>query len=280
MDAPLQMIDFASKNHAPRTRPVDMLVLHYTGMKSAAEALERLRDETPGRRVSAHYVVDEDGSVYAMVPEDREAWHAGKSAWRGEEGVNARSVGIEIVNPGHEFGYRPFPDAQMRSVAALSRQVIEKNEIPAWNVVGHSDIAPGRKSDPGELFPWKWLAEQGIGLWPEAQGPQGEAKPGLAGWLRAFFGRKAARPALHFGGSGPRVAEMQRKLAAYGYSVPCSGMFCGDTKEVAIAFQRHFRPERLDGVWDAACAARLEGLLARAPAATLESPEGRTAADL
>ena len=145
--------------------PIDMLVLHYTGMKTGAEAIERLCNHDS--RVSAHYIVDEDGSVLRLVGEDRRAWHAGISSWRGETNINQRSIGIEIVNPGHEFGYRPFPAAQMKMVAMLCRDIISRQRIPARNVVGHSDIAPTRKEDPGELFDWKTLAGLKIGLWPK-----------------------------------------------------------------------------------------------------------------
>ncbi len=143
---------------------IDMLVLHYTGMVSAKAALDRLCD--PASKVSAHYVVDEDGTVYALVDEPSRAWHAGVSSWRRHTNINQRSIGIEIVNPGHEFGYRPFPQIQMEAVAALCKNILSRHNIPARNVVGHSDVAPSRKEDPGELFDWKWLAQQGVGLWP------------------------------------------------------------------------------------------------------------------
>jgi N-acetylmuramoyl-L-alanine amidase len=143
---------------------VDMLVLHYTGMRTASEALERLCDAQA--KVSAHYVVDEDGTVYALVAEENRAWHAGVSSWRSHSNINQRSIGIEIVNPGHEFGYRTFPKAQMESVATLCNEILSRHDIPKRNVVAHSDVAPERKEDPGELFDWQGLAAQGIGLWP------------------------------------------------------------------------------------------------------------------
>jgi len=144
---------------------VDMLILHYTGMKTAQEALGRM--QSPEAKVSAHYMVDEDGSLYRLVEEDRRAWHAGLSSWRGESNINQRSIGIEIQNPGHEFGYRPFPAAQMKMVAWLCRDILSRHEIPARNVVAHSDVAPKRKQDPGELFDWQTLAKLGIGAWPK-----------------------------------------------------------------------------------------------------------------
>ncbi len=142
-----------------------MLVLHYTGMRTGAEAIARLRD--PAARVSSHYVVEEDGAVFRLVPEDRRAWHAGISHWRGQTLLNGRSIGIEIVNPGHEFGYRPFPALQMAAVCDLCLGILTRHAIAPRDVVAHSDIAPDRKDDPGELFDWQGLAANGVGLWPE-----------------------------------------------------------------------------------------------------------------
>lgn len=149
-------------------QPIDMLVLHYTGMRTGLEALSRLTD--PAAKVSAHYVVEEDGRVFALVAEDMRAWHAGLSHWRGHTNINQRSIGIEIVNPGHEFGYRPFPAVQMQAVTALCLDILARHPIPARNVVGHSDIAPTRKEDPGELFDWHGLSRAGVGLWPKPMG--------------------------------------------------------------------------------------------------------------
>jgi N-acetylmuramoyl-L-alanine amidase len=154
-----------SPNFDARPGPVDVLVLHYTGMQSAGAALARLCD--PAAKVSSHYLVDEDGTSYRLVEEESRAWHAGVSSWRGVAGLNDDSIGIEIVNPGHEFGYRAFPEAQMAAVLELCRGVIGRHKIPARNVVAHSDIAPARKQDPGELFPWRWLAANGVGLWTD-----------------------------------------------------------------------------------------------------------------
>ncbi len=159
------MIFTPSPNFDERKAPVEMLVLHYTGMRSAREALDRLCD--PAAKVSAHYVIDEDGEIYSLVDEGKRAWHAGVSSWKGKTDINSRSVGIEIVNPGHEFGYRPFPDKQIQSVIDISKEIKKRYFILDTNIVGHSDIAPTRKSDPGELFPWKRLAGNGIGLWTD-----------------------------------------------------------------------------------------------------------------
>ncbi|MGH6662365.1 MAG: N-acetylmuramoyl-L-alanine amidase [Rhodospirillales bacterium] len=207
----------------PEGTPIDMLVLHYTGMESAAAALERLCD--PAAKVSAHYFIDEDGHVTALVDEGKRAWHAGVASWRGEADVNGRSIGIELVNPGHEFGYRDFPGTQMAALEKLAAAIIERHPIPPRNVVGHADVAPARKTDPGERFDWRRLAAEGIGLWPKHAAP-----------VNADAGRVRAM------------------LARYGY----------DTADVAAAitaFQRHFRPARLDGVADAETAGRLEALL-------------------
>ncbi len=211
-----------TSNHGPRPEGavVDMLVLHYTGMKSLDDALERMRD--PDWSVSAHYVVDENGAVLGMVEETRRAWHAGVSSWRGETDVNSRSIGIELVNPGHEFGYRPFPEAQMASLVPLCRDILARHPIPARNVVGHSDVAPARKRDPGELFDWKRLAGEGIGLWPEP------------------------------GDGGGKLSEI---LAEIGYDV-------SDEAAAVRAFQRRYRPGNLDGVPDDETLALASGLTA------------------
>ena len=204
----------------PPATAIDMLVLHYTGMESAEAALARLCD--PGAKVSAHYVIGEDGAVTALVGEAVRAWHAGAASWRGEPDVNGRSIGIELVNPGHEFGYRDFPDPQMAALERLASDILARHPIPARNVVGHSDVAPGRKTDPGELFDWQRLAAAGIGLWPD----DGE-------------------------GDAEMVSEM---LAAYGYDTT-------DEAAATVAFQRHFCPQSLDGRADPQTAGRLKALL-------------------
>lgn len=219
------MIQNPSPNHeARRVDVIDMLVLHYTGMQSAELALQRLCD--PTAKVSAHYLIDEDGIVYALVPEDRRAWHAGLASWRGHTDINSRSIGIELVNPGHEFGYRPFPDAQIDALIALGQKILARHPIVARNVVGHSDIAPSRKTDPGELFPWQRLKSYGIGLWPFS----GQEK---VEWL---------------------PQESLRRLAAYGYDI-------SDPVAAMTAFQRHFRPELINGGNDPETAGRIERLL-------------------
>ncbi|MDD9877796.1 MAG: N-acetylmuramoyl-L-alanine amidase [Magnetovibrio sp.] len=221
------MIETPSPNHnaRPDGQPVDMLVVHYTGMESCAAALARLCD--PAAEVSAHYLIDEDGAVHRMVAEDRRAWHAGVAAWRGETDVNGRSIGVELVNPGHEFGYRNFPEAQMAAFRDLAKEILARHPIPAGNVVGHADVAPARKMDPGELFDWRGLAADGIGLWPAAPGvtPEESAVPGL--------------------------------LARIGYDT-------ADPAAALTAFQRHFRPAAVDGVADAETRAQLAAVAALA----------------
>jgi len=204
--------------------PVDILVLHYTGMKSGEAALARMCD--PAAKVSAHYMIDEDGAVYALVPEEMRAWHAGISYWAGARDINARSIGIELVNPGHEFGYRAFPEAQIAALTELASGILTRHPIPAWRVLGHSDVAPMRKDDPGELFPWNELARQGIGLWsaPVADDP----------------GEDAVRDLLNHYGYDPEV------LLA----------------KAVVAFQRHFHPARISGIADAETRKVLSGLIA------------------
>ncbi len=212
-----------------------MLVLHYTGMKSAAAALARLCD--PRAQVSAHYLIDEHGLVYRLVPEERRAWHAGVASWAGETDINSRSIGIELANPGHEHGYRDFPEAQIDALIELARGILARHPIPPHRVLGHSDVAPARKSDPGERFPWKRLAGSGVGLWPSAGGP-----------------------------GASELTTLQRDLAAFGYAVDATGRPDTQTRSVVSAFQRHFRPMRVTGEADAETAG-IAAALARSIAA-------------
>jgi N-acetylmuramoyl-L-alanine amidase len=235
----MDFIDAPSPNCDARKAPPDAIVLHYTGMQTGEAALARLRD--PAAKVSAHYLVEEDGRVFRLVPEERCAWHAGVSCWRGERDMNGASVGIEIVNPGHEFGYRPFPDAQAAAVIALVADIRTRWTIDDAHIVGHSDVAPDRKEDPGELFPWKALAEAGHGLWadpPPAPGlPLGEGEEGAA------------------------VFALQAGFFRLGYDCSPSGKFDRHTVAVVRAFQRHWRQARVDGIADGDTRARLIALL-------------------
>jgi N-acetylmuramoyl-L-alanine amidase len=233
-----------SPNHGERklgAKP-DMIVLHYTGMPDAEAALTKLC--SPGSEVSTHYVVMEDGYIVQCVAEARRAWHAGAAVWEGESDINSCSIGIEIVNPGHSYGYPDFPKRQIAAVTALCRSIFTRNRIPAWRVLGHSDVAPARKQDPGEKFPWRVLHDSGIGLWVKPA-------PILQGG-----------PVFVLGEYDPAIAEMQVLLGKYGYDVPASGNFDGKTRDVIAAFQRHFRPAQVDGVADASTIATIKALLA------------------
>jgi N-acetylmuramoyl-L-alanine amidase len=224
-----------SPNHDDRGgQPVDTLVLHYTGMKTAAAAIGRLRD--PAAAVSSHYVVDEDGTVIRLVPEDRRAWHAGVSHWRGHAALNARSIGIEVVNPGHEWGYRDFPVLQLAAVCDLCLAVLARHPIPARNVVAHSDVAPDRKEDPGERFDWRALAENGVGLWP-FDAPD----LGVTGAVRDAGSLRAVRAAL----------------IEIGYRAGPEGALDPALSAVLRAFQRHWRPEAVTGQADDGTLVRL-----------------------
>ncbi|HEY1708795.1 MAG TPA: N-acetylmuramoyl-L-alanine amidase [Rhizomicrobium sp.] len=230
----LKLVECPSPNHdaRPDGGVVDILVLHYTGMKTADEALARLTD--PEAKVSAHYTIGRDGCVFRHVAEERRAWHAGVSWWAGERNVNARSIGIELVNPGHEFGYVPFTDKQIGALIELSQGILSRHPIPPARVVGHSDVAPARKEDPGELFPWQRLAEAGIGLWPAT---------------------------LRHDAQTTNNKEVDRQLSVYGYgTAPDVDV---PLEKVVTAFQRHFRQNKTDGVWDGECAAALAALLSR-----------------
>ena len=219
------IIDSPSPNFDERDQPVSMVVLHYTGMKDAASAIAWLRN--PVSKVSSHYLVAEDGQILRMVAEDKRAWHAGRSYWRGQRDVNAASIGIEIVNPGHEHGYRPFPEEQMNSVLRLVADLVDRYDIPRANVVGHSDVAPARKQDPGELFDWGKLARYGLAL---TRPTKGLMDP-------------------HWTDGGFLLA-----LERFGYDV-------SDAKAAVTAFQRRFRPELVDGEIEGECRSILLSLL-------------------
>jgi N-acetylmuramoyl-L-alanine amidase len=226
------IIQAPSPNFNERLHPLDMLVLHYTGMPDGPSALARMQEDKEPR-VSAHYMVEEDGRIFQLVQEDKRAWQAGRSAWRGDEDLNSRSIGIEIVNPGHEFGYRPFPDAQIDSVIDLCKGILSRWPIPQPRIVAHSDIAPDRKEDPGELFPWKRLSEDGIGIWP------GKTRP--EPWMMHN---------VTAGDAGVTVERLQNDLATIGYRVPTHGQFDEATVAVVRAFQRRWRQALISGEGD------------------------------
>ena len=231
-----------SPNHGPRppgVRP-DILLLHYTGMRSAEAAISRLCDAEA--RVSAHYVIDEAGRISRLVQEDRRAWHAGRAVWAGRTDINSRSIGVELVNPGHAHGYRPFPDAQMTGLEWLCRDVMARHAIVPARVLGHSDVAPQRKEDPGELFDWSRLARAGIGIWP------------------------VPRP-FPVGYETPSLSVVQADLRRLGYGLEVTGAMDAETRAVILAFQRHWLPWRLTGAPDPETGWRLQCLLAETGAA-------------
>ena len=230
----------ASPNFNDRRADISILLLHYTGMRDAAAACDWLcRVES---EVSCHYLVDADGVITQMVGEDKRAWHAGLSSWAGLEDINSRSIGIEIHNPGHALGYPDFPARQMTGVAALSSDICKRNAILPRHVLAHSDVAPGRKIDPGEKFEWRALHAQGIGHWVSPEPLSG-----------GTF--------IQLGDAGDSALALQSLLKFYGYGIDISGNFDDRTKLVVEAFQRHFRPARVDGVADVSTIATLHKLL-------------------
>lgn len=251
-DSPLVADLYPSPNIDERRRGLvpRLLILHYTGLPTVQRSLEVLAD--PRCKVSCHYVIAEDGCVTQMVAEERRAWHAGVSVWAGETDVNSCSIGIEIQHPGHGDGYPDFPRAQMAVVRDLSLDICRRNAIAPSGVLAHSDVAPARKIDPGEKFDWRWLAAAGVGHWVEPT-PLDDLADG------------AMPHGLGLGETGSAVQRMQHRLAAYGYGIAVDGVFDAATAFVVTAFQRHFRPARVDGVWDRSCAETLERLIAALP---------------
>jgi N-acetylmuramoyl-L-alanine amidase len=234
----------ASPNHGERRGGIqpNMIVLHYTGMRDSRIALEHLC--SPHSEVSAHYVVMEDGHIVQCVPESRRAWHAGTSSWAGETDINSCSIGIEIANPGHDYGYPDFPRRQIAAVIALCRSIFTRYGIPADRVLGHSDIAPSRKKDPGEKFPWRLLHDSGVGLW---------VKPvPITTGGRVFV----------LGDRDPEVETLQMSLRRFGYGIEITGSYDSETIAVVTAFQRHHRPAKVDGIADVSTVATLGALLA------------------
>lgn len=249
----MRIVERPSLNFDVRKTPIDLVVLHYTGMKDAETALKRLCDEAPKAgdypgpwqpedidpntalsRVSAHYVVGEDGVVYRLVDEKDRAWHAGVSSWEGRGDINSRAIGIEIANGGHDYGLPPYPDAQIAGVIALVKSILARHRLNADRVVGHSDIAPARKDDPGEHFPWERLADAGVAIWPDVEPVAKD------------------RVLLKRGDRGVGVHDLHASLAEFGYAVPedadpSSALFTEDTEAVVRAFQRRFEPHRVDG---------------------------------
>jgi len=242
-----------SANYGERRngREPDMIVLHYTGMVDGRMAVHRLT--TTGTEVSAHYIVHEDGRIIQSVQEAKRAWHAGASAWAGETDINSCSIGVEIINGGHDYGLPPYPLRQIAAVIALCKGIIIRRNIPRHRVLGHSDISPGRKQDPGEKFPWALLAASGVGQYVAPA-------------------KIEAGPTMAVGAAGDNVRALQEALASYGYGVTVSGIYDFATVEVVSAFQRHFRPELIDGVADVSTVTTLRNLLtARSTSSPLSS---------
>lgn len=234
-----------SPNHGERkSGQVDAIILHYTGMASAEAALERLCAAVS--QVSSHYLILEDGKILQLVLESRRAWHAGQSYWANERDMNSASIGIEIVNAGHEGGAPPFPPEQIDAVIALCKDICARHQIPAHRVLAHSDVAPDRKVDPGEYFPWAKLAAAGVGHYvvphPIEDGPR-----------------------LERGMHGVEIEKLQALLSMYGYGLRVSNLYGPKTESVVRAFQRHFRQERVDGIADVSTVETLRALLGALP---------------
>ncbi|MEP6342854.1 MAG: N-acetylmuramoyl-L-alanine amidase [Maricaulaceae bacterium] len=238
LKAKIDIIETPSPNFDERTLPVSLLVLHYTGMESGAAALERMCDAAA--KVSAHYMVEEDGRIYRLVAEDKRAWHAGVSEWAGETNINSSSIGVEVVNGGHDWplpsgDLPPYSDVQINAVIVLCKDIMGRHNIPAVNVLGHSDIAPARKIDPGEHFPWRGLAAAGLGLWPDVSTSDHEPD------RRILF---------EHGTRDRGVAALQSGLARIGYGARVTGVYDELTQEIITALQRRFRPDQVDGLVD------------------------------
>lgn len=242
----IEITDAPSPNFDERKFSIDMLVLHYTGMETGALAVERLRD--PEAKVSSHYLVHEGGEIVRMVPEGLRAWHAGAGSWQGDEDLNSRSIGVEIVNGGHDFlqadgGLPAYPEPQIKAVIALCQSILRRYDIPASRVVAHSDIAPARKTDPGEHFPWERLAKAGIGLWPTQ--PNSDTLMGKG---------------VEAGDNDAAVERLQRAFAEIGYGIDISGKLDAQTMTVVRAFQRRFVQDRVSGLVDLKTAALVEAV--------------------
>ena len=247
-DSALASKVFPSPNHGERKdgKTANSLILHYTGMATAQSALKWLCN--PISNVSCHYFVFEDGRILQLVPESRRAWHAGASNWHGETDINSTSIGIEIVNQGHEGGSPPYPQEQIIATITLCLDITERWHIPQERVLAHSDIAPLRKPDPGEMFPWGQLYESGVGHWVKPEPIQGGR----------FFS---------LGDTGAPVEALQSMLALYGYGLDINGVYDVQTEAVIRAFQRHYRPEKVDGIADHSTITTLRNLIRHLPSA-------------
>ncbi len=240
----LKIKDIKSANcdNRPKGIEIDTIIYHYTGMRSHEEALSRLCDVNA--KVSAHYMVLENGEIIRLVAEEMQAWHAGISCWNGKAALNENSIGIEIVNPGHEFGYKKFPQIQMDAVLALSLDILSRHKVPKRNIIGHSDVAPLRKKDPGELFDWRFLAENGVGTWPIVEGV-----------------RNPEKVLAVFGDDNDSVLNIQEKLSNYGYHLKKDGYYGEKTEDTIVAFKRHFIQDDMNAFWNSRAMATIDALL-------------------
>lgn len=222
----MNIIQSPSPNHDERTLPIALLILHYTGMETGAAALAHMCD--PQAKVAAHYMVEENGNIHQLVKDERRAWHAGLSFWAGETNINSASIGIEIVNGGHDFGLPDFPKVQISAVIALCKKLLRRHDITPLGVLAHSDIAPERKQDPGEKFPWQELSRAGIGYWPDI--------------------KEADQRVLFEAGARDRgVSIVQSGLGYLGYKAQVTGVLDSETRLIIAAFQRRYRPSKVDG---------------------------------
>jgi N-acetylmuramoyl-L-alanine amidase len=235
----LEKIHCPSPNFEPRPQgvPLDMIVLHYTDMLNAEEALERLCD--PQAKVSAHFLISKEGELYQLVDPKHRAWHAGVSSWEGQGDINSRSIGVELDNLGHTFGPEPFSKVQMKTLLALLEELTQTYGIQPHRIVGHSDVAPGRKKDPGEWFPWHVLAEKGFGFWPQEK---------MASQHISVVPKMS-------------IEEMQQAFSDIGYECAKTGVWDEESQAVCLAFQRHFTPQDLTGYPTNLVKQTLQGLL-------------------
>ncbi len=247
-------------NTRPTGADIELVVVHFTGMATAGAALRTLTQLGSG--VSAHWMIDEDGTPYRLVPDDRRAWHAGVGSWHDWHDVNGVSIGIELVNPGHDFGYRPYPGAQIDTLEEILDDTFRHHGLRPCDLIGHSDLAPERKQDPGELFPWKRLARSGFSIWPEEVLDFPDRGLGVTDDPEDLLEEQERRLSLTPGSFGVRagIAELQRNLRTIGYGVEANGRFDPLTEAVVAAFQRRFRPRGVDGYADPETRALIEAV--------------------
>ena len=249
-----------NSNARPASADIELVVVHFTGMETAEAALRELTQLGSG--VSAHWMIDEDGTIYRLVPEERRAWHAGLGSWHHWHDVNAVSIGIELVNPGHDHGYRPFPDLQIEALEDLLADTFKCHGLRPCDLIGHSDVAPERKQDPGELFPWERLARAGFSIWPDDVSEYPDGGLGVMDDAEDFIGDEESRTEFGLDSISLResVSELQENLRAIGYGIETNGVFGTQTEAVVAAFQRRFRPGTVDGYADSETRALIQAV--------------------